>query len=96
MPKSRVTKRAKKAKLARQKKKAARVSVMELADMINKLEEYGESISEDILEIDGEVFLNPTQLEISDALSSVRRAASTSKAGVSFLWYLRAWRVGND
>jgi len=68
MPKSRGTKRAKKAKLARQKKKAARVSVMELADMINKLEEYGESISEDILEIDGEVFLNPTQQAAIDQI----------------------------
>jgi hypothetical protein len=61
MPKSKVTKRAKVKRLARKKQKTARVHVRELADMINKLEEYGESISEDILEIDGEVFLNPTQ-----------------------------------
>lgn len=68
MPKSRVTKRAKKAKLARVKRKKARVNVRELADMINKLEEYGESISEDILVIDGEVFLNPTQQAAIDQI----------------------------
>lgn len=68
MPKSKVTKRAKKAKLSRAKRKKARVSVMELADMINKLEEYGETIAEDILEIDGEVFLNPTQQAAIDQI----------------------------
>lgn len=68
MPKSRVTKRAVKKRLARKKTKAARVHVRELADMINKLEEYGESIAEDILEIDGEVFLNPTQQAAIDQI----------------------------
>ncbi len=68
MPKSRVTKRAKKAKLARLKRKKARVNVRELADMINKLEEYGDSLGEDILEIDGEVYLNPTQQAAIDQI----------------------------
>lgn len=68
MPKSRVTKRAKTKRIARKKQKQARVHVRELADMINKLEEYGESISEDILEIDGEVFLNPTQQAAIDQI----------------------------
>lgn len=68
MPKSKVTKRAKTKRLARKKTKQARVHVRELADMINKLEEYGESISEDILVIDGEVFLNPTQQAAIDQI----------------------------
>jgi thymidine kinase len=68
VPKSKVTKRAKVKRLARKKQKTARVHVRELADMINKLEEYGESISEDILVIDGEVFLNPTQQAAIDQI----------------------------
>lgn len=68
MPKSKVTKRAKTKRIARKKQKQARVHVRELADMINKLEEYGESISEDILVIDGEVFLNPTQQAAIDQI----------------------------
>jgi hypothetical protein len=68
MPKSRVTKRAKVRKIQRKKQKQARVNARDLIQMINKLEEYGESISEDILEIDGEVFLNPTQQAAIDQI----------------------------
>ena len=76
MPKSRVTKRAKRKKAARQIRKNKGVPVAELLGMIHALEGYENAMSEPILDIDGEAYLTPEQMILIQQLQEDEKKES--------------------
>jgi gamma-glutamylcyclotransferase (GGCT)/AIG2-like uncharacterized protein YtfP len=64
MPKSKTTDRARRKKVARSKRKLTKKRINNLHQMVNALEEYAGRIQEEVLEIDGEVYLTPEQEQV--------------------------------